>query len=156
MKAFSLLAFLLLGGLCSLSSWSQGNFTYTYDNAGNRTKRGPSTTKLKSAYIVNFSSEASGDSSQVPKVKESEIKMAALEINIYPNPTHGEITLQLKNLDSTKPCVLSIVNLSGQEIISRRNLSDYNEIDLSPYSDGLYIVKLQVGETVRKWKIVKK
>jgi len=57
-------------------------------------------------------------------------------INIYPNPTSGKFTVERKG-------ELTICNLLGEEILSKKLTSSKSEIDLSNQPKGIYIVKVR-------------
>jgi Secretion system C-terminal sorting domain len=72
----------------------------------------------------------------------------SLDISVYPNPTIGEITIVtdqgLQNV--------SVVNLSGQVLISSQN----NRIDLSGLPSGIYNLIVQTKDTKVVKRVIKK
>ncbi|MGM0649472.1 MAG: PKD domain-containing protein [Bacteroidota bacterium] len=75
-------------------------------------------------------------------------------LNIYPNPNNGSFTLEIENNDKEK-LMLQIMNITGQ-IIYTKQLEDKSnithKIDLSDYSKGIFLVKVQ---SEKKYEIKK-
>lgn len=59
------------------------------------------------------------------------------KIRIYPNPSTGIYRFELPDSES---CVVSVFSAYGQEIIAP--VKGLNQIDLSPFSDGLYLFRI--------------
>jgi hypothetical protein len=60
---------------------------------------------------------------------------------IHPNPTNGII-----RADSTSPIeVIEIFSHSGQQLVKKRVMAKYVDIDLSPYPPGVYTVRVFSG-----------
>ena len=76
------------------------------------------------------------------------------DIRVYPNPTMDNLTLSLDI--ATGDYDYQIYNQSGELIRRERINSDNEEIDFSPYSSGLYFMKVLKEEKYsRTVKIVK-
>jgi len=74
-------------------------------------------------------------------------------IQIYPNPTNDKITIDMA--DVTENTTVNIVNFAGQTIY-RSNISDLKTIiDLSSYSQGMYMVNIISNGTSNTVKVVK-
>ena len=77
-------------------------------------------------------------------------------LSIYPNPTNGEINVSFfNNIESN----LEIINLLGK-IIYRKNINEYGKqivtIDLSEFSNGIYILELKNEKGIINEKIILK
>ena len=73
-------------------------------------------------------------------------------VNIYPNPSSGKVTIDLKGILS-KNTVVEVYNAMGQKIISDNyaEASDLFNIDLTGNAKGIYTVKLIAdGQTIIK------
>ncbi len=68
-------------------------------------------------------------------------------INVYPNPTSGEITLEGEGLNHVR-----IVNAFGQTVYNAKVESEQVRIDLSNVAKGIYMMHIEAegGQTVRK------
>jgi hypothetical protein len=79
----------------------------------------------------------------------------ALNINVYPNPTRGRVTLDIAgNMD---PFTWTITNYQGQ-VMQRENVTTAGQgqfsINLDGYSSGIYYIRLDFQNTVIIEKIV--
>lgn len=70
-------------------------------------------------------------------------------INIFPNPANELLTIQSdKNIQNGK---IILTDLSGREIASQNlNQQNSNQIDISKFSNGIYLLKIYSGNTVLK------
>lgn len=73
-------------------------------------------------------------------------------IYIYPNPCKGMFTVKSANMD--KEAVLSIYNILGDKIFFKEKLSNFEQIDLSGYTKGMYFVKLQSAKGISIVKVI--
>ena len=77
---------------------AQNKIKYSYDSAGNRTKR--------EIVLSATRSILSEENEQVPYIEE----MQSHEIKIYPNPTKGILNIKITGLDKAKGFI-SIYNI---------------------------------------------
>jgi len=79
---------------------------------------------------------------------------------VFPNPiTHDTLTIRPKNPEDLTPVVILLVSAQGQ-IIRDQNvnftwLNNQYTADLSFLSAGIYLIRIQAGEQVFVYKIVK-
>jgi lysyl endopeptidase len=80
------------------------------------------------------------------------------EVNLYPNPTADNAILAIRLL-ANQSANISIYSSTGQ-LLTVNNydnvLNLVHNIDLSEKPSGLYLIKLQVGNELRTYKLVKK
>ena len=74
-------------------------------------------------------------------------------IAVFPNPTTSNFTVAIENPENFTE--IEIINLNGEVIYSTDNLSFNNEIDLSAYSAGIYVIRIHSEEKVITEKITK-
>jgi hypothetical protein len=78
-------------------------------------------------------------------------------LKIFPNPTNGLITIEMDN-NIYGELEIDILTINGNKIrtVKSEKISDYfsDEIDLSDYSSGMYILNLSVGKYSATRKIV--
>jgi len=69
------------------------------------------------------------------------------DINLYPNPTQGEVTIEAEGLSQVR-----IVNLYGQTVYNAKVESDQVRIDLSNMAKGIYVMHIgtEKGEAVKQ------
>ncbi|MBE0661777.1 MAG: hypothetical protein IH597_04850 [Bacteroidales bacterium] len=76
--------------------------------------------------------------------------------HIFPNPTTGKFTLELKEFNESSAIVIEINSIVGERII-RQELpaaSQY-QVDLSPYQPGIYLVRVIQGKEAGVLKVAK-
>ena len=75
-------------------------------------------------------------------------------ISVYPNPNNGKFNISLKN--SISKMQVTIYNALGQKIYesSTRSPLPENEIDFSLHPKGVYLIKINDGESNYTDKIV--
>jgi hypothetical protein len=72
------------------------------------------------------------------------------EIGIYPNPTTGLLNIELGRLSADASVV--ITNLLGETVYEMRGETIQKttvRVDMSSYSDGVYMVRVQTGNTTK-------
>ena len=77
--------------------------------------------------------------------------LEALGFNSYPNPVNDVLNLKA---DSNITHV-SIVNILGQEVVNFAPNAKQTSIDTSDFTNGIYMVKVEMGEVYGTYKIVK-
>jgi len=78
------------------------------------------------------------------------------DIKIYPNPTQGRLNIQLADAFEGSSSV-RILDVSGKVIFTGNLGLNQNEteIDLSNYSNGMYMVQIQLGSETANYRIIK-
>ncbi len=84
---------------------------------------------------------------------------AIQQLNIYPNPTEGDVFVQFA-FDGTKDIYIRLADLTGRTIYSR-NMGLYSGVfssmfDLSAYPAGTYLMIIEAGEHTKVQRIVVK
>lgn len=136
MKTTILLFVLLVSQLIGLSQ----TIEYQYDNAGNR--------KLRQVVVVPKSAKIDTTAFQQDVLGEQIIK-------VYPNPTHGWLSVNINRLEPGEKAELMIYSISGAILIRKDDVSTSNRIDLNNQTAGMYIMRITLGSKVSEWKIVK-
>jgi Secretion system C-terminal sorting domain len=128
------------------SAWCSAQTTvyYKYDDAGNRIERN----------IVPLQS-ARPDSSDQNEKKVFEDDLGNKKVLIYPNPTRGQLQIELIGYDKETKTNLFLYNLSGALLMSKSITNSSEIIDLSTYPVGMYILKIVWGDKTSEWKIIK-
>lgn len=80
---------------------------------------------------------------------ETTNELRELSNNVYPNPTTGII-----NINTNENSIIRIANISG-EIITTLTSNTNTQIDLSNYSNNIYIVSIITTTTKSDYKIIK-
>jgi small nuclear ribonucleoprotein (snRNP)-like protein len=106
---------------------------------------------------------ASTDQVYAIKVEKSSVTKAAElkknQVLIYPNPTAGQIALDISNLDSSKEIAVKMTSPDGRTIVNTsgklKAVTDQLNITLSEAPVGMYILQLVVDKEVHIVKVVK-
>lgn len=75
------------------------------------------------------------------------------EIYIYPNPVNRELTIQ--TTVNNEDLLLSICDLQGRILVLQKLLKGKTEFDVSSFSKGLYLIKIQSENGVAVKKLIK-
>ena len=103
-------------------------------------------TRTKSIQIVNGNCPGVGIDEQLLN-----------NISIYPNPTNGKFVVTLESV-AGKNAVVNVVNMNGQVVVSEKFTAtgnDAKEFDLASFSNGLYLVNIQVDGRIASKTILK-
>ena len=126
---------------------AQYTVSYTYDTAGNRIRR---------LYILTRQ-QTPQDSIQQEQIKRPyNDRISKTHVRIYPNPTQGALKVEVLGLEGTDNCLLRIFNANGQQITSTRTTSAVSTLDLSSQPNGVYFLRISIGDNESTWKIIKK
>jgi hypothetical protein len=140
--------------LCTGAGLKAQTFTasYIYDANGNR----------QTATVVYLSqSPSTPDTNTTPKI-EDELPLDQgknLTINIFPNPTQGDLRVELigatpEQLD-TPSNAIKVWDMQGRLLFSIGRISTSNVVDLSHYTNGTYIMQLFFCGKVKDFRVVK-
>jgi len=77
--------------------------------------------------------------------------LAEFKASLYPNPTDGMVQLQ-SNVPVDE---LKVMDMTGKTVIKRSHLEVQETIDLSEYSNGVYIFQLLIEEELLHFRVVK-
>jgi len=123
--------------------------TYNYDASGNRIKR---YVLLKSATVTSEQDSLSGQAKQ----EVYEETLGSTEVHIYPNPTHGELEVEITGQDPSVAAIeYCLYAQTGHLLERKQGLTGSFSINLGRYSSGMYVLKLQIAGKVSEWKIIK-
>jgi hypothetical protein len=103
-------------------------------------------TAIGQNYLIDF--VVDGDQIY-PEGTFGNVIQTIVDVNIYPNPTNGKITIEAENITS-----ITVTNLEGQIIFSKIVNANITQIDLNKYSKGMYLIKVETIQGVKIEKIV--
>lgn len=116
---------------------------YYYDSAGNRTQ----------AYKdIIFRSEGEVDDADREPRREN---LSLHRITIYPNPTEGQLSVEITGEGSLEGASITIYGMRGNTVYSNTEPEAENAIDLSNSPNGVYMLIIRVDGKTSSWKIVK-
>jgi len=132
---------------------------YDYDYSGNRVKRYIVLGKGNNSDVEKFNKDAdvseTQDSKVNNKVEEFEDKLGELTIKIYPNPTHGDLFVEISGLGPNETVDYQLFSKSGSLLEIKKNLGYQFYIGLEKNPAGMYILNLLIQGKMSKWKILK-
>lgn len=148
MKTLYLLLCLLVAVSFLEVANAQPRISYTYDDNGNRDSR-------KVIVLANKSATISPDSLQARQdIKPLDDQIGLQKTRIYPNPTKGMLRIDFPALDDQQP-IIRVYDPSGRQIVQKTALPSGNEVNLSAYPSGLYMMIINIGQEKKEWKIIK-
>jgi len=135
----------------SLSVFAQGELyhTYDYDAVGNRILR--KTIEMTNRATKSGNPEAaSEDSNQKPHYEDF---IGKQNVKVFPNPTHGMLTLQFEQ--SVDNGYYQLFGLQGQ-LLAEGRITTTTILNLSQYQTGVYMLTIVLNDEKETWKIIKK
>lgn len=78
-----------------------------------------------------------------------------VSVNVYPNPTNGLFNLQINGYQINQTANMQIFNLQGEEIVKMQLGAAQNEIDLSQFENGIYLLTIQFENEIKTVRITK-
>ncbi len=143
-KATLLLLFALASVVPCLA---QSNVTFGYDANGNRIS---SEITFKKSSVDGRSVE--DFSNALTYVKDN---ILLTEVVMFPNPTKGEFSICIKR-DDQRMAVRAMLSSPAGTILEEKTLTgDKETFDLSNQADGIYLLRISVGEEAHVWKVIK-
>jgi uncharacterized repeat protein (TIGR03803 family) len=76
-----------------------------------------------------------------------------IEISLFPNPANEILKIEIKNL-KPQHAILKLVNIMGEELLTREIKKPDLEIDVSAFPNGIYFLKISDGEKNFSKKVV--
>lgn len=77
------------------------------------------------------------------------------EMNMYPNPTEGEFSIELDIADEASSQI-SIYSVLGTEVLNTTISGQTAKVDLSQMASGVYVVRVKTGSQIRQGRIMLK
>ncbi|ALM48931.1 hypothetical protein AMR72_08545 [Flavobacterium psychrophilum] len=148
MKYLHFFVFLLI----STVSYSQHTLSFSYDNAGNQTKR-----ELICISCRTSNSESNSTSS-VENTRELTKSSEYADIMYYPNPVLEELYIKWQNENSHVTEIMVYTN-TGQIIFSYKDLldTDNTKISFQNLSEGMYnVVMIYSNGDQKNLQVIKK
>ena len=119
---------------------------YSYDSGGNRINR-------QKEIIYGPRGEVQDSAHQNPSYRDA---LSMVNITIRPNPTDGDLTIEITGTDDFQGSTITIYGMNGGILYYTDAVSYSNEIDLRTWADGVYLLVIRNGGESSSWKIVKK
>lgn len=151
-----ILRLILIVCITTFASKLNGQFVmhFDYDNSGNRTGRQLTANPVKSGSI-EFPAKDSGDIPDT-EIKEGQEKLEEIRPVIYPNPNNGILKIEGLSIPSGMEVNIWLYDLSGVALISKNESRNSFDLNINHLADGLYILRIRIGEKLFDWKIIKR
>lgn len=130
MKKIFLLIFLFYGFSCFSQNYA---IEFAYDNAGNRYSR-----TIVDLSVPSGNKSAEDSTATTPY----NTMMSEVQVSIYPNPTKGQLNIELSNLSDETTGSIVVTDLQGRVLMSVGQISSSMELDFTPYAAGKYNMTL--------------
>jgi len=176
-RKFILLIFFLHAiGSSVFAQGSMPTLVYSYDNAGNRTRR-QITIPNKSlqqndtlqppandtmASVVNIDSTAYNQDqedetgiSDTNGTSQYTDMLGEQQIVIYPNPTTGRLQVKITPFNTDIHTEIAVYDLQGRLMLEKSCTSELTMVDFSKFTTASYILKVRIGDKQSEWKILK-
>ena len=75
------------------------------------------------------------------------------KISVYPNPTFEKLYFEFTDNYIKK---LIITDITGKQLIEKKQIKQNETISLSGFENGIYIIKIQTDEEIFTIKIIKR
>jgi len=75
------------------------------------------------------------------------------QVSIYPNPANDRLNVELQQIEL--PCFFALKDMQGRTVYSTVVNSKKMEVDLSAYSKGIYLIRINNDNFSRELKLVK-
>ena len=138
----------------SVSDVAQAQVSYGYDEAGNRTSK-TITLKKSLSKKANTSRDLDNNKDNNVVSQEFEDAIGNAQIKIYPNPTQGELRVEISGVEFVPSDNITIFDSGGRIIRQSNNVTGYNNIDLYDAAAGLYIMRICIEGKFTTWRIIK-
>lgn len=108
------------------------------------------------SYAVVVTTNGCSDTSACMPVNSTGIQDNNLNqgFTFYPNPSDGELTLQIIN--AVNPYLIEVYNVNGQLVYSRKETLSKTSIDVSRFNSGLYFMTLTNDNLNQRIKFIRK
>lgn len=134
------------------------SYSFTYDSNGNRIQRNliiiENPENLASKNNIDDSKEQQDEETME---RENTIieKFNELDAKIYPNPTKGQLIIELLNFDEVNDGMILISDMQGKVIFSQKKIDKKTAIDLSNQPAGNYLLRINANKLQKEWTILK-
>ena len=137
--------YLLFSFLVLLSTVTQAQKVgYDYDMAGNRISR-----KIVELNNPNYAKQ------HVETPVPVEEQLGERKITVYPNPTRGALAVEITGGDQKDQMILSVFSSQGIQLQNIKATAITTPVNISAYPSGWYILRVQAGEKMTEFKIIK-
>ncbi|MDD4991456.1 MAG: T9SS type A sorting domain-containing protein [Paludibacter sp.] len=140
----TLCVILIMLSILSQLGVAQNVVSYAYDNAGNRISR----------KVVNLTVTPNP-----PHVKKNiepvEEQLGERTIKVFPNPTKGALAVDISGGSDKDQLRIILYNADGKQLLNKQVQQGTTPVNMAVYPAAYYILRIQAGEKVTEFKIIK-
>ncbi len=78
-----------------------------------------------------------------------------MSFSLYPNPTKGQLNIQVTNMPSDAHGEITLYDLNGRLLIKQNSLRENYLLDISTQPIGVYVLRIEACDMVKEWKVIK-
>ncbi|TAL58649.1 MAG: T9SS type A sorting domain-containing protein [Bacteroidetes bacterium] len=138
MKKILVAVFLLGGSFGAFAQITCPEIHFTYDASGNRIKR---------QLVITNCNEEKKAQPQEPEV--------VIPANVYPNPCKDKINIDFDSKEGAVETKVELMDVNGRIVCTYTSSSLQNQIDVTPYPAGNYLLKVIRGKDQRTFNVSK-
>ena len=128
--------------------------SFDYDADGNMTARHV----VRSLSSMTKSATSDRDDGKETQAEEEQIFFSVMngeqKISIYPNPTSGNIFLDITLLDTKQRNFIRLYDAVGRLLLTEQINQNLTPVVIRGPA-GIYLLDIHLGNNVMKWKIIK-
>jgi len=109
---------------------------------------------IRNSFLTSFQCDSNlAEAGPLPVTSTStDTLVTAQVVQIYPNPVHEQLTVETNVI--TKQ-TLHIYNVLGEQVFETQLSQAISTVDLSNFTNGIYILRLGEGNNIYTAKIIK-
>ena len=153
MKKTTIITLMLLA---SITANSQVQYHFGYDAAGNRISR-MGIILNKATQNVDTTGNLLSDSSLYSNEakQQHQANIDDYVITVYPNPTTGELKIDISNFEEGTKGSMFITDIQGKYIYKTDVIYDKNIINLSNVASGQYLMRIVINNKNHEFFVLK-
>ena len=135
---------------------SQPQYLFDYDAAGNRISR-MGIILNKATQNVDTNSNVLSDSCLYNNdVKQQyQANIDDYVITVYPNPTTGELKIDISNFEENTKGSIFIIDMQGKCIYKTDKIHDKNIVNMSNVASGQYLMRIVINNKNHEFFVLK-
>jgi len=140
------LFFTMLALLICFSAFGQGNLRFDYDNSGNC---------IQKYRTVVLPSPAKPNAESDEETQPQTDILGNLKVTVFPNPTEGLLKVIIDGA-SEQNFRFTLIDINGKVLQNFVSQTIENEINLTAYTAGIYILQMVADNKRSVFQIIKK
>ena len=87
-------------------------------------------------------------------INETPVRTTA--VKIYPNPANSLLNIELANTPRANTTTIEMIDINGKRVLKYVPKNKMSHLNINPLKSGLYLVKIQTGNTIITQRIIKR